>query len=92
MFPDVRPLIAATLASVVVLICGFCMFAILRVSHEPLARLTPGPATLQVVADKGARLSTAFAPDESFDRRFQVPPPLAPSAAVPNANGTVVLT
>ena len=46
MFPNVRLMIAATWASVVVLICGFGMFAAFRVSHEPLVRLPAVSALL----------------------------------------------
>jgi hypothetical protein len=64
MFPDVRLMIAAVAASVVALSCGFGVFAALRVNHEPLARLPPATAPLQLVANNTA------AP---------VPPPARPS-------------
>src|SRR5271163_4563527 len=72
MFPNVRLMIAATLASVVVLICGFGMFAVFRVSHDPFVHLPAATAPLQLVADNAARSSAGFASAEPFDRRFEV--------------------
>jgi hypothetical protein len=74
MFPDVRLMIAATLASIVALMCGFGMFAAFRVSHEPLGRLPPAGTPMQLVADNAARPSTTIVPGEIFDRRFQIAP------------------
>ncbi len=85
MFPDVRLLIAATLASVLALICGFGLFAVVRVSHDPLTRLPSATAALQIVADKSARLPVGFVAAESFDRRFPVAAPAEPIAAAPDA-------
>src|ERR1700675_2710906 len=50
MFPNVRLLIAAVVASIVALSCGFAMFAAFRVNHEPLSRLATGTAPLQLAA------------------------------------------
>jgi hypothetical protein len=72
MFLNIRIIVAATSASVVALICGFAMFAALRVSHEPLTRLPPANAPLQRLADDGAPPALAFAAAEPFDRRFQI--------------------
>src|SRR5271169_6359317 len=72
MFPDVRLMVAATLASVVALMFGFGLFAAFRVSHEPLARLQPAGAPMQLVADNAAITATIIAPGEPFDRRFQI--------------------
>jgi hypothetical protein len=84
MFPNVRLMIAATLASVVALICGFGMFAVFRVSHEPFVRLPAATAPLQLVADNAARSSAGFASGELLDRRLQLraqpSPAEAPSA------------
>jgi hypothetical protein len=52
MFPNFRLMIAAVAASVVALSCGFGVFAALRVNHEPLARLPPATAPLQLAPDK----------------------------------------
>lgn len=71
MFPDMRVMIAATLASVVALICGFGMFAAFQVSHKPLVRLPSVSAPLQLSADNVAT-PMAYAAPEPFDRRFQL--------------------
>jgi hypothetical protein len=71
MFPNLRLLIAAAMASVVVLIFGAGMLASVRVSREPLAHVIPvvvAPLPPLVEGD-GAR-PLAFAPAEPFDRRF----------------------
>jgi hypothetical protein len=72
MLPNVRLMIAATLASVVALVCGFGMFAVFRVSHDPFARLPAATAPLQLVAGNAAKSAAGLAPGEPFDRRFQV--------------------
>jgi hypothetical protein len=72
MFPNVRLMIAATLASVVALICGFGTFAVFRVSHDPFVRLPAATAPLQLVADNAAKSCAGFASGEMFDRRFEV--------------------
>ncbi len=51
MFPNVRLMIAAVFASVVVLSFGFGIFAAFRVNHEPLSRLPSGVAPPQFIAD-----------------------------------------
>ena len=72
MFPNVRLMIAATLASVVALVCGLGMFAVFRVSHDPFARLPAATAPLQLVAGSAAKSAAGLASGEPFDRRFQV--------------------
>jgi hypothetical protein len=74
MFPNVRLMIAATLASVVALICGFGMFAVFRVSHEPFVRLPAATAPLLLVADNSVSLPAGFAAGVPLDRRLQVEP------------------
>ena len=71
MFPNVRLMIAATLASVVALICGFGTFAAFQVNHEPLVRLPSASAPLQLSADNAAT-PMAYAAAEPFARRFQI--------------------
>lgn len=71
MFPNVRLMIAATLASVVALISGFGMFAVFRVSHEPFVRLPAATASLRLVADDAVRSAAALASGEPLDRDFQ---------------------
>ena len=84
MFPNVRLMTAATLASVVALICGFGLFAAFRVSHDPLVRLPPAVTAMQPIADNAARVSTTVAPGEPFDRRFHI-------SAAPNIKENVSL-
>ena len=74
MLPNVRLMIAAMLASVVALICGFGMFAVFRVSHDPFARLPAATAPLQLVAEQCREVCRGRwrVADEPFDRRFQV--------------------
>ena len=72
MLPNVRLMIAATLASVVALICGFGMFAVFRVNHEPFARLPAATAPLLLVADNATIAPARYALAEPFDARFQL--------------------
>ena len=72
MFPDVRLMVAATFASVVALMFGFGLFAAFRVSHEPLGRVQPAGAPLQLVTDNAAIPAATIVPGEPFDRRFQI--------------------
>lgn len=71
MLPNVRLMIAAMLASMAVLICGFGMFAAFQVSHEPLVRLPSASAPQQRSADSLAA-PMAYAAPEPFARRFQI--------------------
>ncbi len=68
MFPDVRPLIAAMIVSVVALSCGFGVFAAFRVNHEPLARLPSAAPPLQLLASISASPPITIAAVEPFDR------------------------
>jgi hypothetical protein len=87
MFPNVRLMIAATLASVVALICGFGMFAVFRVSHEPFVHLPAATAPLRLVADNAASSPAGFASEQPLDRRFQIGarPRTAVAANIPEA-------
>ena len=85
MFPNIRLMIAAMVASIVALSCGFGVFAAFRVNHEPLVRLPPITAPLQLIA--GNTASVAVAAAEPFDRRFQTSPPQ--SAARPTEPPTL---
>jgi hypothetical protein len=71
MFPNVRLMIAAVVASVVALSCGFGLFAAFRVNHEPLSRLATGAAPLQLAA--GNPMPSAAMPADSFGNRFPSP-------------------
>jgi hypothetical protein len=70
MFPDVRHLIAAVVASVVALSCGFAMFATFRVNHEPLSRLAAGAAPLQLAGGNPTPGVAMPMPADSFGNRF----------------------
>jgi hypothetical protein len=70
MFPNVRLLIAAVVASIVALSCGFALFATFRVNHEPLSRLATGAATLQLAAGNPIPSAAPPASAESFGNRF----------------------
>jgi len=85
MFPNIRLMIAAMVASIVALSCGFGVFAAFRVNHEPLVRLPPVTAPLQLIAGNSAAVAVATA--EPFDRRFQTSPPQ--SAARPTEPPTL---
>jgi len=85
MFPNIRLMIAAMVASIVALSCGFGVFAAFRVNHEPLVRLPPVTAPLQLIAGNSAAVAVAAA--EPFDRRFQTSPPQ--SAARPTEPPTL---
>jgi hypothetical protein len=54
MFPNMRLFLGALLASIVVLCCGFGVFAAFRVNHEPLSRLPADTVALQLVASEAA--------------------------------------
>ncbi|HUZ31646.1 MAG TPA: hypothetical protein VMV19_06015 [Xanthobacteraceae bacterium] len=75
MFPNFRLMVAATLASIVMLICGLGMFATFRVSHAPLLRPVAATASPQSLADNMASSPLAFAPAEPFHRRFEISAP-----------------
>ena len=70
MFPNVRLLIAAVVASIVALSCGFALFATFRVNHEPLSRLAAGAAPLQLAAGSPMPPAAIPAPADSFGNRF----------------------
>jgi hypothetical protein len=77
-------LIAAMLATVVVLICGFGIFATFRVSHDPIAHLPTAAVPLQMVAEAGAGSGALSAARDSADPRSQFDVPMnMPQAAGP---------
>ena len=69
MFPNFRLMIAAVAASVVALSCGFGVFAALRVNHEPLARLPPATAPLQLALTRWRLPPAVRAPRRSASRK-----------------------
>jgi hypothetical protein len=80
MLPNIRLMIAATFAAVLMLICGFSMFATFRVSHAPLERVASAASLHLVTTDAASPLMTvtAVAP---FNNRFDVGGPGSGSVA-----------
>ena len=72
MFPDIRLLIVAVVASVVALSCGFGLFAALRVNHEPLARQQTDTAPLHLLPADITALSMTVAAVETLDRSIEM--------------------
>jgi hypothetical protein len=72
MFPNVRLMIAAVLASVAALSCGFAVFAAFRVSDEPLARLQAVATPLQLAADHETLSIVPLAAKETFGVRYDL--------------------
>src|SRR6202044_578466 len=72
MFPNVRLMIAAVLASVAALSCGFGVFAAFRVSNEPLARLQAVATPLQLAADQETPSIVPLAARETFGVRYEL--------------------
>ena len=86
MLPSLRLLIAAMLATVVVLMCGFGVFAAFRVSHDPIAHLPAAAAPLQLFAETEAPSSAVVAVRESANQRSQFDVPIGASGqAAPDA-------
>jgi hypothetical protein len=69
MFPNVRLMVVAILATIAGIGSGLGLFATFRVNHEPLARLAEGGPSLQLAVDNPARGSEARAP---LDARLPV--------------------
>jgi hypothetical protein len=78
MFPNVRLMIAALLASITGISCGLGLFAAFRVNREPFAHLPNGSAPLQLVLALPAPVTDTAAP---FGIRFQINAPQAGAAA-----------
>lgn len=77
MFPNVRLMLVAMLASIVAIACGLGLFAAFRVNHDPLTRLAKAGPPLQLVFTHAVpapamNIATAAAP---FGARFQADAP-----------------
>src|ERR1700752_2036906 len=72
MFPDVRLMIGAILASIVTLGCGFAVFAAFRVNHEPLARLSHVSAPVSLITDGAVPRVAPFPGGEARGSRFAI--------------------
>ena len=80
MFPNLRLMIVAVLASILGISCALGLFAEFRVSHDSFLRESNASAPLQLGVSDAApgRLVNTTAP---FEFRFQTPPPAADEAA-----------
>ena len=72
MFPNVRMMIVAVVASVVTLSFVFGVLATFLVSHQPLGRMTSGAAQLQLAADDVISTGAGPAMGEAFGSRFRL--------------------
>jgi nicotinate-nucleotide--dimethylbenzimidazole phosphoribosyltransferase len=72
MFPNVRMMIVAVVASVVTLSFVFGVLATFLVSHQPLGRMTSGAAQLQLAADDVVSTGAAPAVGETFGSRSRL--------------------
>ncbi len=86
MFPNLRLMIVAVLASILGISCALGLFAEFRVSHNSFLRESNASTPLQLgVSDAAAgRVVTTAAP---FEFRFQAPVPLPPPPAGEAAGG-----
>lgn len=76
MFPDVRLMIAAVLASIAALSAGFAIFAAFRVNHDPLVRLPAGATPYQLVSETMVPPAASFAADPSLSSRSPLDQPM----------------
>ena len=74
MLPNIRLMIAATIAAILMLICGFSMFATFRVSHAPLERVA-SVASLHLVTTDTATPAITVTAAAPFNNRFDVGEP-----------------
>ncbi len=79
MFPNLRLMIVAVLASILGISCALGLFAEFRVSHDSFLRESNASAPLQLGSSDGApgQLENTAAP---FEFRFQAPAPPSPAA------------
>jgi hypothetical protein len=68
MFPNMRLMIAAIAASIVMLSCGFGVFAAFRINHDPFGRL-PNAAPLQLGAEAMTSSVVTLAAGPNFGAR-----------------------
>lgn len=93
MFPNVRLLAGAFVASIVALSCGFGLFAEFRVNHEPLSRLPVGTAPVRFVANEAVAPRAGWG--TPFDGQSRLNGPqrgdIAAGAPAPTVTGQVKL-
>jgi hypothetical protein len=83
MFPNVRMMIVAMLASVAAVICAMAVFAAFGVTHEPFAQLPGDKPPLQLVFDHTVPAADGRA--LTFGVRFQMDAAASDAGAVENA-------
>jgi hypothetical protein len=71
MFPNMRLMITAVVASVITLSCGFGIFAALRINHEPIGRLPAASAPLRLITDNAVTASAPVTAAEPLEHRLQ---------------------
>jgi hypothetical protein len=71
MFPNMRLMITAVVASVITLSCGFGIFAALRINHEPIGRLPAASAPLRLITDNAVTASAPVTAAEPLENRLQ---------------------
>jgi hypothetical protein len=86
MLPSLRLLIAAMLATIVMLICGFGVFAAFRVSRDPIAHLPAAAAPVQSVAEASGVSPALLAAHESTDQRSQFDVPIGTAEEIAPAS------
>ncbi len=72
MFPNVRLMIVAVIASIVGMSCGLGVFAVFRVNHDPFVGLTNGAPPLQLVFSNAVPTAMTDAIASPFGVRFDV--------------------
>jgi hypothetical protein len=79
MFPNVRLMIVAIMASIVGIGCGLGMFAVFRVNHDPLhdpfVRLANGATPMQLVFSNALPSAMTDAAATPFGIRFEIKAP-----------------
>src|SRR5271168_3594951 len=83
MFPDIRLMIAAVMATIVGISCGLGLLAVFRINHDPYARLPSAGPPLQLVFGNAAPAPVTDATTAPFGVRFQSQAPQPVSAREP---------
>ena len=83
MFPNMRLMIAAIAASIVMLSCGFGVFAAFRINHDPFGRL-PNAAPLQLGAEAMTSSVVTLAAGPTFGARLAQSETRSAGAASPS--------
>ncbi|HEX4409572.1 MAG TPA: hypothetical protein VH206_12445 [Xanthobacteraceae bacterium] len=83
MFPNLRVMVVALLASIVGIGCGLATLAVLRVNHQPYTRLQSGEPPLQLAYGTGTPTLVSDGTPSPFGVRFEVKEPASPRMTVP---------